>query len=146
MYGVVKLLKIKTYSKGAYMKINISNIYIIHKSETCFSKNGNPLSVYNSFAEAQESANYQSHQSATSMTAYQCATCGKYHLKPTEFYCKKLSSYCSCTDHNGKRKDAYPTEQDAEKMISIRKRDGVTLYTYRCPQGNGYHLTSNRGY
>ncbi len=128
------------------MKMNISNIYISNKSETCFSKNGNPLSVYESYSEALESADYQFASAGIKFSPYQCDTCGKYHLKPTEFYCKKLSSFCSCTDHNGKRKDSYETRSDAEKMINIRKRAGVTLYVYACPQGKGYHLTSNKGY
>ena len=128
------------------MKMNLSNIYIPIKSETCFSKTGNPLSVYLSYSEAQESANYQYSQSGISLIAYQCNTCGKYHLKPTEYYCEKLSSSCSCIDHNGRKKDAYSTLQDAEKMITIRKQAGVTLYVYKCPKGNGYHLTSRRGY
>lgn len=128
------------------MKMNLSNIYIAHKSETCFSKSGNPLSVYRNFSEAQESADYQYSQSGVSLTVYKCNACGKYHLKPTEFYCEKLSSVCSCTDHNGKKKDAYPTAQDAEKMVNIRKSAGITLFVYKCPQGNGYHLTSSKGY
>ena len=127
------------------MKMNISHIYIPHKSETCFSISGNPLSVYGSFSEAQESADYQFSQTGIQLSVYQCGTCGKYHLKPTEFYCEKLPSSCSCTDHNGKKKDAYQTLHDAEKMINIRKRDNIMLYTYKCPQGNGWHLTSRKG-
>ncbi len=126
------------------MKIKASNIYISHKSESCFSRNGNSLSVYNSFSEAQKSADYQFNQSNIRLSAYQCNACGKFHLKPTEYYCEKVVSKCSCVDHKGKTKDAYKTLQDAEKMIKIRKQDGVTLYAYRCPRANVWHLTSSK--
>lgn len=126
------------------MKIKASSFYISHKSESCFSKNGNPLSVYNNFAEAQKSADYQFNQSGIRLTAYQCNICGKFHLKPTEYYCEKVISNCSCVDHKGKTKAAYKTLQDAEKMIKIRKQDGVTLYAYKCPKANAWHLTSSK--
>ena len=61
--------------------MNISHIYIPHKSETCFSMIGNQLSVYGSFSEAQESANYQFSQTGIQLPVYQCGICGKYHLK-----------------------------------------------------------------
>lgn len=128
------------------MKMNLSNIYISHKSDTCLSKNGSPLTEYRSYTEAQESADYQLSHGQISLTPYQCGVCGKYHLKPTEFYCQKVNSRCSCRDHNGKIKDAYATFQDAEKMVKIRKAAGVVLYVYKCPEGNCYHLTSNRVY
>ena len=126
------------------MKINISNLHIPHKSRSCFSKSGNPLSVYNSFSEAQKSADYQLRQSAIHLTVYQCNACGKFHLKPTEYYCEKVFSNCSCVDHKGKPKAAYKTIQDAKKMINIRKQAGVTLYAYKCSRGNVWHLTSSR--
>lgn len=128
------------------MKINATRIYISHKSETCFSKSGNPLSVYRSLSEAQESADYQFSQGGTQLSPYLCKVCGKFHLKPTEFYCKKTNSSCLCTDRNGNRKDCYETRSDAEKMVNIRAKAGIALYVYPCPQGNGFHLTSGKGY
>lgn len=126
------------------MKMNLNQIYIPHKSNTCFSKTGNPLSAYNSLAEAQRSANYQS--SENKFTPYYCNTCGKYHLKPTEYFCKKKNSTCDCRDHQGNKKDTYETRYDAEKMVKIRGQAGITLYVYECPQGNGFHLTSSKGW
>ena len=124
--------------------MNTSLFYFSHKSNTCFSKNGTALSVYDTYDEAQKSADYQS--SNTNFTPYQCSTCGKYHLKPTEFYCQKIISRCSCRDHKGNTKDTYATFQDAEKMVNIRKQAGVILYVYKCPEGKGFHLTSNKGF
>lgn len=128
------------------MKINLNHIYISHKSNTCFSSTGSPLSVYETYSEATESAQYQSSDGRTQLTPYQCDRCGKYHLKPAEFYCKKTKSTCSCTDHHGNKKDTYETRYDAEKMVKIREQAGVTLYVYECPQGNGFHLTSSKGW
>lgn len=125
---------------------NQNQIFITHKSTTCVSKNGNPLSEYRTFQEAQESADYQYSQTGTEFTPYECDICGMYHLKPTAYYCEHSAKFCSCTDHNGKRKDAYATKADAEKMMGIRAQAGVQLYMYRCPQGNGFHLTSRKGY
>ena len=124
----------------------MQSIYISHKSETCVSKSGNPLSEYRNYSEAQESANYQFTQTGISFTPYECQKCGKFHLKPTEFYCEKAHSSCTCTDHNGNRKDTYVTREDAEKMVNIRGKDGVQLFVYQCPSGCGFHLTSSRGY
>ena len=128
------------------MRGNITRIYFSHKSGTCISRNGTPLSVYNSFSEAQESADFQFSRNRIQLIPYSCPVCGKFHLKPEEFYCKKIISRCSCTDHNGHRKDCYATRKDAEKMVSIRSKTGITLYVYPCPQGNGFHLTSRKGY
>ncbi|MBR1715794.1 MAG: hypothetical protein IJ717_12740 [Treponema sp.] len=127
------------------MKISNTNIYIPQKSETCLSKNGNPLSVYRTASEAQDSADYQMRQNRIRLSPYKCDVCGMYHLSPSEFFCEKLESSCSCTDHNGKIKDSYKTLQDAKKMANIRKLAGIDLFVYECPHGNGYHLTSNKG-
>jgi len=101
-------------------------------------KNGYPLSVYNSFSEAQSSANY----TGKSLIPYQCDVCGKYHLKPEAFYCEKIISSCLCVDHNGRPKATYKTMVDAEKMVNIRSKVGIKLYVYKCPCGCGFHLTS----
>lgn len=41
----------------------------------------------------------------------------------------------------GKR--SYPSEEDAVRTIlwRVRRMDGRGLRYYRCPHGNGYHLT-----
>lgn len=128
------------------MKLNSTKFYVSHKSKSCFSKSGNPLSVYKSLSEAQESADYQLSQSGVRLSPYRCSICGDFHLKPTDFFVKKIISSCSCTDHNGRKKDCYETRSDAEKMASIRASVGIQLYVYSCPQGIGFHLTSRKEY
>ena len=102
------------------------------------SKDGNPLSVYSSYNSALESASY----TGKNMIPYCCQRCGKYHLKPKEYYCEKVFSRCDCVDHNGKPKDTYKTMNDALKMVKIRAGSGIKLSVYKCPLGYGYHLTS----
>ena len=120
------------------MKIKFNQIYFTHKSMTCFSKEGNPLSVYESYQEAQNSAQYI----GKVFIPYLCKKCGKFHLKPEEFYCEKVIRVCSCVDHNGKPKDSYKTREDALKMVHIRAKAGIKLHVYKCPRGKYYHLTS----
>lgn len=114
------------------------------KSATCFSKSGNPLTEFDTVKEAQSSADYEnSKNSNCNLAPYKCQKCGKFHLKPSEFIVEKLSTFCSCTRSGGRgRKDAYPTRVAAEKMAKIRAKSGVSLTPYQCPEGNGWHLTS----
>ncbi|MCF0124401.1 MAG: hypothetical protein HUJ68_01355 [Clostridia bacterium] len=128
------------------MKLNISNYYVIHKSSSCFSKRGEPLSEYNTKPEADRSAAFVSNEIGTKMVSYLCSTCNKYHIKPEEFYFIKNEHGCTCKDHNGNPKSLYATQYDAVKMAELRGKTGVKLYVYQCPNRNGYHLTSSKGY
>lgn len=134
------------YSQEDIMKLRTTNIYFTHKSSTCFSKVGVPLSEYGSFREAQESSQYLSVGSNIKMVPYMCSVCNKYHLKPEEYYCNKITKGCNCRDHNGNSKYLYATLADAEKMVKIRAEAGVKLSVYKCPDYDGYHLTSSKGY
>lgn len=120
------------------MKMNINQIYYSHKSSTCMNRYGKPLSVYESYQEAQNSALYI----GKSFIPYLCSKCRKYHLKPEEFYCEKVNRDCDCVDHNGNPKDSYKTRKDALKMVNIRAKAGIALHIYECPKSNYYHLTS----
>lgn len=113
------------------------------KSSTCFSRTGNPLTEYDTVDEAQSSADYERERIGCDLVPYQCPKCGKFHLKPREFFVQKLTTRCSCSDVNGNAKDAYPTRAEAEKMAGIRAKAGVHLSVYECPEGNGFHLTSH---
>ena len=114
------------------------------KSETCFSRSGSPLSEYGSEEEAQSGADYENARNGdVQFVPYRCERCGKFHLKPEQYYVPKLGTPCSCTDFYGDRKDAYPSEAMAQKMARIRAEAGVRLTVYRCPEGNGWHLTSH---
>lgn len=103
------------------------------------SRSGNPLSEYESYDNALESASYVD----KNLVPYQCEKCGRYHLKPKEFYYEKSKGVCSCRAHDGSLKLSYKTYEDAQKMVNIRANAGVTLNIYKCPEGNGYHLTSH---
>lgn len=121
------------------MKYRTNQFIIVQKSKTCMSKFGEFLSEYKLYNEALESARH----SNINFVPYQCKKCFKYHLKPQEFYCEKLQTECSCRSHDGNMKDSYKTYADAQKMASIRANTGVKLNVYKCPEGNGYHLTSH---
>lgn len=120
------------------MKMNINQIYYSHKSSTCMSKEGKALSVYESYQEAQNSARYI----GNSFIPYLCSRCGKYHLKPEEFYCEKVIRVCNCVDHNGNPKDCYKTREDALKMVNIRAKAGIILHIYEYHKSDCFHLTS----
>ena len=132
-------------TREVIMKLNISNFCITHKSSTCFSKKGEPLSEYSTHEEADRSAAYVS-ETGTRMVAYHCSICGKYHIKPAEYYFNKSEHGCSCTDHTGKSKCLYADRAEAERMVLLRGKSGIKLYIYKCPNTNGYHLTSSLGY
>lgn len=52
---------------------------------------------------------------------------------------------CGCTGKNGKPKRLYPTFDLAAETAAYRFRQtGVHLNVYPCPEGNGFHLTSNQ--
>ncbi len=127
------------------MKLSTTNFYFSHKSSTCFSKDGKPLSEYSSLREAQESSQYIFVETNKKMVPYLCTVCNKYHLKPDEYFCNKIPNGCNCRDHNGKSKYLYASLADAEKMVKIRAAAGVILSVYKCPDYNGYHLTSSKG-
>ena len=114
------------------------------KSSTCYSRRGTPLTEYNFWGEAKQGANYENSRNFdVYFVPYQCDRCGKFHLKPEEFYVPKLDTRCSCTDTNGYYKDAYPNKSAALKMARIRLMSGIRLSVYSCPEGNGWHLTSH---
>lgn len=51
---------------------------------------------------------------------------------------------CGCTKRDGEAKRRYSTRSDAESTrLYILSQRGVRLRVYECPEGPGYHLTSN---
>lgn len=114
------------------------------KSETCFSRTGAPLSTYDSEEEARSSAEYQNERGeGLNFVPYQCDSCSFWHIRPEKDFVKKLTSVCICTDSSGRAKDAYPSKEEAEKVIALRRKSGVHLKAYPCQYGNGWHLTSH---
>ena len=112
------------------------------KSTTCFSKTTkNPLSVYTTETEAQQSADYQL-RNGRSLYAYRCERCGLWHLAPTASRINVLHKACCCEDSFGKSKDLYASREDAEKARCKRESEGAgQLYIYEYPDGRGFHLT-----
>lgn len=114
------------------------------KSETCFSKSGNPRSVFMTEAEAQRSADHERNERGINLYPYQCERCGLWHLAPEESRVVFKEYACSCTDTLGKSKRLYATQEDAEKArISSEEARKTKLTVYPCPEGGGWHLTSH---
>lgn len=112
------------------------------KRETCFSKSGNPLSVFMTEAEAQRSADYERIERGMNLYPYQCERCGLWPLAPQESRVVFKENACSCTDSLGRSKRLYATRDDAEKsQITSEKARGIALTVYECPEGGGWHLT-----
>ena len=52
---------------------------------------------------------------------------------------------CACCGKDGKRKMLYSTEGEAEIVAEHRSKEiGIPLRVYPCPNGCGFHLTSNQ--
>lgn len=103
------------------------------KSSTCFGKNGEPLSVYRTEAEAQESARYQK-KSGRDLFPRKCERCGEWHLTPLE----GKPGDCGCSNSY---KNLYPTQEAALRDIERLGAEG-RLRPYPCDRGKGWHLTS----
>ncbi len=120
------------------------NIPTSLKSKTCTgNKTGKPLTEYYTESEASEAAKYASAEYKRHLTPYLCQTCSKWHLSPANRQTpSKKCAFCAGSD--GQPKDAYQTEQDAKRRATIiRKESGVSLRTYPCQYGNGWHLTKS---
>jgi hypothetical protein len=112
------------------------------KSATCIGKmSGEPVTEYESLEEAWEGAEYANATYQSDLVPYQCSRCGLFHLAPQ--HRQTPSRTCrSCAGADGKPKEAYASQQDAEKRAAIlRSERGVILRAYRCDYGNGWHLT-----
>ena len=52
---------------------------------------------------------------------------------------------CSCCGKDGKKKMLYSTEGEALIVAEHRSKEiGIPLHVYPCPNGCGYHITSNQ--
>ena len=106
-----------------------------NKSETCVGKRG-PLTAYSTESKAAIAANRLNLRDESQFVAYQCSTCGEWHLSPAERHTpSKPCEPCG--------KNSYETKKGAERRAKIGEAErGVLLNVYRCPKGNGWHLTS----
>ena len=115
------------------------------KSHTCIGKSsGKPLTEYESQRDAQEGADHARQAYGRKMAPYQCDTCGMWHLAAENR--QTPSTKCPvCTGSDGKRKDTYRNESEAQRRADIlRKEQGAELRVYACEKGHGWHLT--KGY
>lgn len=54
---------------------------------------------------------------------------------------------CRCVDHSGKQKKLYRSFSEAEQAKKYREQESIgnlSLNIYRCPNGNGFHLTKKQ--
>ena len=112
------------------------------RSKTCTGAvSQQPLTEYDTFEDARHGAAYARHQHGSHMTPYPCDRCGKWHLTPSER--RTPSHTCDwCRGSDGKAKEAYVTEEDAERRARILLTErGVRLRAYECEHGSGWHLT-----
>lgn len=122
------------------MKLTIKNYKFIHESKTCIGKaTGEPVKEYRTEQDAWAAVNLIKDKK---MYPYKCNKCGFYHLAPVETKLNVVKKGCSCCGYDGRSKNLYLTESDAEKQ---RKRceseRHVVLRIYRCEEGKGWHLT-----
>ncbi|MDR3303269.1 MAG: hypothetical protein LBS86_02540 [Treponema sp.] len=113
------------------------------KSNTCFKKDGEPLSVYYSEDEAEQSSRYVQTHYDLDLVPYQCPRCGYWHLSPRDRQTpNRVCQYC--LDSKGKPKQLYETEEAAEQRAAILEDEqGIVLKVYPCPHQHGWHLTKN---
>lgn len=116
------------------------------KSETCIGKtSGKPLTEYASEREAREGAEHVLSKYGRNLVPYQCDTCGSWHLAPESR--QTPSTKCPvCTGANGKAKDSYRNEKEAQRRADILcQEQGAELRIYVCEHGHGWHLTKGYG-
>lgn len=112
------------------------------KSTTCTGKTSRqPVTEYDSEYEASAGAAHASLAYGQDLVPYQCNRCHLWHLAPRSR--QTPSKTCGhCTGADGRPKEAYATERDAERRAEIlRAERGLFLRAYPCEYGQGWHLT-----
>jgi len=115
------------------------------KSNSCFGKiSGKPLTEYQTKNEAKKAVEYLKSRNVRDLIPYKCDRCGYWHLSPKNR--QTPSKKCPfCTDTQGKAKDSYLSQKQATLRANILLREnGKNLSVYRCPHGNGWHLTKRK--
>ncbi len=106
---------------------------------------GKPRSCYETYEQAQNSADYMKTVKRVDFYPYKCNQCGYYHLALKKDKINFRESGCFCTDSNGNRKNLYATYKDALKAKSkAEAKRNVELEIYECPEGEGWHLTHRK--
>lgn len=81
--------------------------------------------------------------------ARKCGECGKFHLYPEshELNLNPQKLCPMCRRGNGGSKQAYPNSISAvAAMTGLTEDRGLGTRAYPCPQGNGWHVTTETGY
>ncbi len=114
------------------------------KSASCFKKNGQPYTEYDSEREAADGASHVRRTHGLNLSPFKCPNCGQWHLSPKERQTpSKICVYC--VDSRGSHKELYETQEAARRRAKIIAEErGITLNTYKCPRQHGWHLARNR--
>lgn len=113
------------------------------KSDICFgTMSGKPITSYENEEEALDAVNYikDNYKNTVPMVSYKCTKCGFYHLSPKSR--KSEIEQCGCKDSNGDNKQLFDTKKAAKiKADKFRRRHGIQLFVYSCPNSDGFHLS-----
>ncbi|EGQ8177308.1 hypothetical protein DXJ84_15320 [Vibrio parahaemolyticus] len=114
------------------------------KSEMCFGKmSGQPLTEFYSEEDAQNAAQYSHENFGNNITPYKCTKCSLWHLSPRSR--QTPSKKCHrCTGRDGLFKDSYRSKRDTRLRAEIIYLEhGISLRSYKCKYGSGWHLTKS---
>lgn len=108
------------------------------RSITCKGSNGQPLEEYHTRSSAELAAEEIKRKYGNELIPNQCRKCGYWHLNPVNT--KRQCMFC--TDSALFLKDIYGTREEAQKTAEwMKKEKKIQLYPYKCPHGNGWHLS-----
>lgn len=114
------------------------------KSTICIGKTtGKPVTEYDSERQAQDGATHARLAYGHDLVPYLCIRCHRWHLAPRSR--QTPSTTCShCTGADGRPKEAYATQRDAERRAELLHVErGILLRAYPCEHGQGWHLTKS---
>lgn len=116
------------------------------KSTTCIGKTSKaPVTEYDSPEEARQSAEHSRLDHGMHLVPYQCDRCQLWHLAPKDRQTPSRTCH-HCRGADGRPKEAYASEQDAQRRAAIlRSERGLCLRVYACQYGQGWHLTKGSG-
>ena len=108
------------------------------RSTTCRGSNNQFLEEYHSLVAAEMAAEETKKNYGHTLTPAKCRACGYWHL--TTVTTRRQCMFC--TDRALFLKDIYSTREEAQRTAEhLRKEKKVMLLPYKCPHGNGWHLT-----
>jgi len=112
------------------------------KSVTCIGKTSRtPVTEYDCQEDAQNGANHARLAYGTDLVPYQCSQCRLWHLAPRSRQTPSTTCHY-CNGGDGRPKESYASEQDADRRAAIlRTERGISLRSYPCEYGQGWHLT-----